>query len=193
MTNRSLFPWRVGALLLSAGLLTACGGTPEQYFRLRADAPAPLTAGGPAVGIGPVTLPGYVDRAELVFQSDDYQFQIPTTARWAGTLSENFTRTLTTDVAARLGSGNVLAYPFPTGARPRVQVTVSVQQFHAVSGGEAILEAAWRVEEPATRRLRRQSRARLTERITGDGYGAVVAAESRLVARLADAVAASAR
>ena len=183
------------SLVLAAvplGFLAACGSS-QEYFRLRADAPAPLAATGPAVGIGPVTLPGYVDRAELVFQSDDFQFQVPANVRWAGTLSENFTRTLTTDVAARLGSGNVLAYPFPPGARPRTQVTVNVQQFHAVSGGDALLEAAWQVEDPATRRVRRRQNARLTEKIGGDGYGAVVAAESRLVARLADAVAASAR
>lgn len=172
--------------------LAGCGSS-EQYFRLQADSPAPLAANGRSVGIGPVTLPGYVDRAELVFQSSDFQFQVPATVRWAGTLSENFTRTLATDVAARLGSGNVLAYPFPANARPRVQVTVNVQQFHAVSGGDAILEAGWQVEDPASRRVRRRQNLRLTERIVGDGYPAVVAAESRLVARLADAVAASVR
>ena len=173
-------------------LLSACGGG-QQYFRLRADSPAPLTAAGPLVGIGPVTLPGYVDRAELVFQSDDYQFQVPGNVRWAGTLLENFTRTLAADVGARLGSGNVLPYPFPAATKPRVQVTVSVQLFHAVSGGDAVLEAAWQLEDPATRRVRGRHNARLSEKIVGDGYGPVVAAESRLVARLADDIAASLR
>ena len=173
-------------------LLTACGGG-QQYFRLRADSPAPLTASGPVVGIGPVTLPGYVDRAELVFQSNDYQFQVPANVHWAGTLSENFTRTLASDVGARLGSGNVLPYPFPAGTKPRVQVSVSVQLFHAVSGGDAVLEAAWQLEDPATRRVRRRHNARFSEKIVGDGYGPVVAAESRLVARLADSIAGSLR
>ena len=193
MIFRFSSPWPLGFLWLPLVLLAGCGGASEQYFRLRADAPAPLTAAGPSVGIGPVTLPGYVDRAELVFQSDDYQFQIPAKVRWAGTLSENFTRTLAADVASRLGSGNVLTYPFPASARPRVQVSVTVQQFHAISGGEAILEASWQTEDPATRRVRRRQNVRFTERIVGDGYDPVVAAESRLVARLADSVAASVR
>lgn len=192
--NRTMTHSRLLQSLLIAPclLLGACGGSP-QYFRLRADAPAPLTARGPLVGIGPVTLPGYVDRAELVFQSDSYQFQVPGNVSWAGTLTENFTRTLTTDVGARLGSGNVLPYPFPAGTKPQSQVSVSVQLFHAVSGGDAVLEAAWQLEDPATRRVQRRHNVRFTEKIVGDGYGPVVAAESRLVARLADDIAASLR
>lgn len=183
--------FRTAILAVPLLLLAACGGTSEQYYRLRADSPAPLLGTGLAVGVGPVTLPGYVDRAELVFQSDDYQFQVPAKVRWAGSLGENFTRTLAADVASRLGSGSVLPYPWPPGTRLRRQVAVDVRQFHAVSGGEAILEVAWRLEEPGSRRVLRRQNGRFTERIVGDGYGPVVAAESRLVARLADAIAKS--
>jgi uncharacterized protein len=178
---------RSAAILYSLLFFAGCG-SPEQYYRLGADTPAPLTAGGLAVGVGPVALPGYVDRAELVFQSSDYRLQVPGKVRWAGSLTENFTRALTTDLAGRLGSGNVVPYPWPPGTPLQRQVSIDVRQFHAVSDGQAILEASWRVEEPASQRVLRRGNARLTERIVGDGYEPVVAAESRIVARLADAM-----
>lgn len=179
-------------LWATALLLTACGSS-DQYYRLNADGPAPLRAAGLAVGIGPVDLPGYVDRAELVFQSDANAYQVPAKVRWAGPLGENFTRVLAADVGRRLGSGNVLPFPWPGNAKLRYQVSVQVRQFHAVSGGEAILDASWRVEEAATREVIRTRNGSFRERIAGDGYGPVVVAESRLVGQLAAAISGSLR
>ena len=102
-------------------------------------------------------------------------------------------RALATDLARRLGSGNVLPYPWPPGARLRYQVAIEVRQFQAVSGSGAILDVSWRIEDPATRRTLRRESASFREPIAGDGYGAVAAAESRLIAQLADAVARSLR
>ncbi len=175
-------------LLAIALLLTSCGGA-EQYYRLSAEGAAPLRTAGVAVGIGPVELPGYVDRAELVFQSDANEYQVPAKVRWAGPLGENFTRVLATDVGRRLNSGNVAPYPWPNNAKLRYQVSVQVRQFHAVSGGEAILDASWRVEDAASHQVIRTRNGSFHERIAGDGYGPVVAAESRLVEQLAAAIA----
>lgn len=179
-------------LMMMALLLTSCGSA-EQFYRLSSDGAAPLRTAGMAVGIGPVDLPGYVDRAELVFQSDANEYQVPSKVRWAGPIGENFTRVLAADVGRRLGSGNVLPTPWPANAKLRYQVSVQVRQFHAVSGGDAVLEATWRVEEPTTRQIIRTRNGSFHERIAGDGYGPVVAAESRLVAQLATAICGSLR
>jgi uncharacterized lipoprotein YmbA len=175
---------------LALFLLTACGGN-QEYFRLSADGPAVLPATGLFVVCGPVTLPTYVDRAELVFQTSDNQFQVPANVHWAGALPENFTRVLATDLGRRLHSGNVLAYPAPPAIHPRYQVAVDVRQFHAVSGGDAILDVDWRIQVPGTGEIIRRRNGSFHERIVGDGYAPVVAAESRLVAQLADSVARS--
>ena len=171
--------------------LTACGGAADKYYRLSADGAAPVRAAGRSVGIGPVALPGYVDRAELVFQKGPNEFQVPTSARWTGTLQENMLNALRDDVGRRLGSGNVLTYPFPQGVTPHTQVAIDVRQFHAVSGGDAILEVSWRIVDPADNRTISRHNGSYRETITGDGYDPVVAAESRLVAQLADAIARS--
>lgn len=192
MKNR--LPALVSALLAAVApfLLSACGSA-EQLYRLNPDGPAPLALTGPTIGLGPVVLPGYVDRPELIFQGEGNQFKVPAKVRWAGTLNENLTRTLATDVGRRLGTGNVLSYPWSPGTAVSLQVSVDVQQFHAVSGGGALLDASWRVQNPASRRTLRRQSVSLREPVVGDGYDAVVTAESRLVARLADEIARSLR
>jgi uncharacterized lipoprotein YmbA len=179
-------PILFGLLLTLAG----CGGG-QQYFRLSADGPAVLPAKGVLVVVGPVTLPTYVDRAELVFQSADNQFEVPSKVQWTGSLQENFTRVLATDLGRRLHSGNVLTYPGPPALKASYQVVVDVRQFHAISGGDAILDVDWRIQAPQTGTILHRQNGSFHERIDGDGYAPVVAAESRLVAQLADAVAGS--
>ncbi len=188
---KTLFSRCYRPVLLGCALVLAACSAPEQFYRLSADGPAILPATGTAVLVGPVALPTYVDRAELVFQSDDNQFQIPANVHWTGTLLENFTRVLATDLGRRLGSGNVLTLPAAPGFKPRYQVAVDVHQFHAISGGDAILDVSWRIQVPGTAEIIHQQNGSFHERIVGDGYEPVVVAESRLVAHLAQAIGAS--
>ena len=179
------------SLLALTGLalcLAGCGGAQDQYFRLSVWSPAPTGSAGMAVGVGPVTLPAYLDRGELVFMSGANEVQIPAKVHWAGTLQDNITRTLAADLGRGIGSSNVLPYPWGANVKLRYQVTVDVRQFHAVSGGEAILEAAWRIQSPEDGQVLRRQNVRMHERIVGDGYEPVVMAESRLVERLAETI-----
>ncbi len=174
--------------LAASGLLTGCGGAKDEYYRLSAAGPATVRTSGLAVGIGPLTLPTYVDRAELVFQSGPNKFEIPAKVHWAGPLQDNFGQVLAADVGRRLHSGNVVANPAPGDTRLRYRVSVNVRQFHAVSGQEAILEADWHVETADTRQVLRHGEGVYHAPIQGDGYAPVVAAESDLVDQLASGI-----
>ena len=176
------------ASLLAALLLGGCGGTKEEYYRLSASGPATTKTTGVAVGVGPLNLPTYVDRAELVFQNGANRFEIPAKVRWAGALQDNFGQVLAADIGRHLNSGNVVANPAPSETRFRYRVSVTVRQFHAVSGQGAILDAAWRVEDAASRQVLHNGNGSFTSPINGDGYAPVVAAESDLVEQLAAAI-----
>ena len=181
-------------LLLPAALLAMAGcGATTKYYRLSSDGPVPVHTAGLFVGIGPVTLPGYIDRTELVFQSGPNEFQVPTTAIWTGTLHDNVVQTLREDVARRLDSGNVLAFPYPAGTPVRYQVEINVAQFHAISGTDAILNVSWRIVGPSGERTLSRHNGNYQEPVAGDGYDAVVTAEDRLLAQLADGIVQSLR
>ncbi len=177
------------AFLLAPMLALAACSTPETYYRLSSDGPAPSDVSGVALGVGPVILPDYVDRAELVFQSEANRFEVPYERRWAGSLRETTTRVLGTNLARRLGTGNLHLYPWDPTTQIRYQVRLDVRQFHAISGGDAILQTAWTIDDKQSGKTIVRQAGNFTEPVKGDGYEAVVAAESRLLSQLADAIA----
>ena len=66
-----------------------------------------------------------------------------------------------------------------------------IQQFHAVFGGEAVLDAWWTVMTRDGKMIRRV-RTTLTEP-AGDTFAAVVASEQKLIARLGAVIGAYAK
>ncbi len=179
-----------GALALFVSLLLAACGSQQEYYRLSAEPASAATGGGSSLslGVGPISLPAYIDRSELVFQSGPNEFQVPPNVSWAGSLPENIASVLARDLQAQLGAREVVAYPWPAGRAPRRRVALDVRQFHGISGSEAILDAAWRIEDSSGGIISRGS-GTFREPIHGDGYGPVVAAESRLLAQCAAAIA----
>ncbi len=177
-------------LCCAATLLAGCSGS-DQFYRLSAtDTPAVGGSSGLSVSIGPVSLPGYIDRAELVFQNGPNEFQIPPHARWIGSLQENITRVLAADLAKILHSNKV--HPSSdTGFSPQYRVAIDVRQFHGISGREAILDLSWKIQDNAGQETISRHSGNYRERIVGDGYDPLVAAQSRLLAQSAQAIAAT--
>lgn len=176
------------ALLLTAFVLAACS-TPELYYRLSADGPLPARSSGLSLGVGPIELPDYIDRAELVFQSSETRFEVPYEQRWAGSLRDTTTRAVGVNLARRLGTANLHVYPWPPGTALSRQVRINVNQFHARSGGDAILEATWTIEDGLNNVLSRGSGA-FREPVAKNGYEGIVAAQSRLLSQLSEKIAA---
>jgi len=175
-------------------LLTACGGAGENYYRLNATAPATTGSAdsGLSVAIGPVSLPGYIDRAEVVFASGPNEFQIPTNALWAGSLRENISHAVAADLGRVLGSDEVRA-GLESGSQSRYRVALDIRQFHGISGQEAILDLTWRIQGGASAETISRHSGSFREPIIGDGYAPLVAAESRLLGQCAAAIAKSLR
>ena len=186
----SFFFTRSFLLLVALAFFSGCGAT-QKYYSLSADGAAPDGTSGLSVGVGPITLPGYLDRAELVFQSGTNEYQIPTTARWTGSLKDNISSVLAVELGERLHSGNVVSFPWNQKLKLRYQVAVDVDKFQAISGQGAVLNVSWRILDGSGEQLLSRHNASFEEKIEGDGYDPVVAAESRLLGKLADAMAAS--
>lgn len=176
-------------LLLALAFLSGCASTRDQFYQLTADGklPSSTKVNSTILGIGPVRLPDYIDRDELVFQSSSYRFEIPSEHRWAGSLDKSIAAVLSTNLGHRLSTSRVHTYPWDANITPSFAIPVTIRQFHAVSGGDAILEANWEV---TGQKSAHGSRTFITP-LSQEGYEGIVAAESGLLGQLADAIAAS--
>ena len=177
-------------------IVIGCGSTaPAKYYTLSAlpRPPAATAAGRPhrVVGIGPVTVPDFLDRPQIVTRVGENKLALSEIHRWAGRLKDEFARVLAEDIALTLGSDRVFVFPRATDMEPSHRVEVDVLRFEGEFGKEVVLSARWVLSsEPARETLvARQSLIR--EPVSSSEYDALVTAQSRAIASLSREIAAA--
>lgn len=184
--------FRVLSVFLTIVLLAGCAGTTRSFYVLTADGPPP-SGGGMSIGVGPVTLAEYIDRPNLVLQEGPNQLSVAEDHRWAGDLANSVQRVTATNLGRRMKTGSVRVYPWQRDGEIERQVTIDIRQLHGGADGYAVLEAGWRIYQLPERKLVASRTFVAREELTADGYPALVAAQSRLLAKLADDIAAGMR
>ncbi len=178
------------AMLLLA--LGACGSTPESaYYRLSGSATGG-SGDGPAVGIGPVEIPEYLNRNSMLFNYNDNALHVASYQRWAEPLGDGITRVVGLNLARSLDTQNIRTFPWPPLDRPDYSVQIWLLVLDA-STEHTRLVAEWRLWQPGSKRevMRRISRYE-EDGIDFDG-GALAAATSRMLLQLSEDIAASIR
>jgi len=123
-------------------------GRPANFYLLQPIAPLETRAPAgesPLIGVGPVRLPGYLDRPQIVLSSGQNQLKLDEFQRWSEPLKGNFTRVLAENLSRLIPSDQVLTFPWQRSFHPNYVVEVNVEQFHVTSGGQSILDASWSV------------------------------------------------
>jgi len=142
-----------------------------------------------AIGVGPVELPQYVNRSEIVTGRDSPVLQSAAVAEWAEPLRDGFTRVLAENLSLLLATDRVVMFPWQSGI-PEYQVVVNVLQFLGQPGGDVTLVAFWSL-------LGRQGQELVSKKLNfreptgGQDYEALAAAMSRAVAALSRDIAAA--
>lgn len=183
-------------LLLFMGLilgLTACrsAAPPITYYTLD---PLPLSVEGlqpptePTllrIGVGPVGLPTYLERAQIVTRSGDHTLAVNDFHRWAGPLDEEILRVLVVSVGRALPGAEVLPYPWGRRIDPTHQVRLTVQRFDGQTGGEVHLRGIWQLichTDPDKSVGRAFD---ITEAVSAPGMTGLVEAQNRALGNLA--------
>lgn len=196
MKNASL---HIACLALAVVFGGCLGRTPppKLYLLTALDSESSPAAGDRelAVGVGPVTLPEYLRRSEIVTRSGcaaggDFcaELQLSQVVRWAEPLEDAVVRVLAEDLSVLLGTESVVRYPWRPSASLDFQVTVDLARFDADTTGRAVLTARWTVVEPDGDEVLHLARSSYEERAMG-GIGAEVSALSRALAQLAQEIA----
>ncbi len=175
----------MAVLLCVTGCLNLGGGPtpPTRYYLLTTATIGPLDAAPATLLVGPVTVPGYLDRPQILTRENGEQVQIAEFDRWAEPLPDSVPRVLTDDLAAALPTWTVSrGAAAATGKACRL--SLSVARFDGHPGGDVVLEARWRVAGLDEGRTINHA-SRIIEPTGGAGYDALVSAMSRALGKLA--------
>jgi uncharacterized lipoprotein YmbA len=145
---------------------------------------------GLTLGVGPVTLPSYLDRAQIVTRASHARLVLGEFDQWAAPLQNVITRALAENLSLLIPTDRVLLHPWARTTEPDYQVTVDVLQFDAGPSGEVVLAARWRLLSTDEKELIMRQ-ARFTAAVGGQGYEATVLAMGRTLEALSQDMAAA--
>src|SRR5262245_11239469 len=199
-------PWwlcpRVLLVLCSVALLglSGClGSTPPTQFYLMppltsGDTVSPASAGQRdlTLGVGPVTVPPYLDRPQIVTRTSRAKLTLADFDQWAAPLADTIARVLSEDLALLLPTERVVLYPWPRNIDPDYQVSVEVLQVERGPGSQVVLAARWSLLDRDGKELALRP-ARLNLTAGGTDYEATVTAMGRALEVLAQDMATTLR
>lgn len=136
------------------------------------------------IGIGPVHLPEYLDRPEIVTRINPNELKLAEFDIWAEPLQVNFTRVLVENISRLLSTEPVAVFPW--GASPQIdfQIDIEVVRLDGDIAGKAFLIAQWSILNSSNKSILFSKKSQYTESVGGTGYSALVAAQSRMIGAL---------
>jgi hypothetical protein len=152
------------SLLLIAGLallpltLSGCSASKPTRFYVLSEMPdvttstsatqSTSTGRGPAIGVGPITLPKYLDRPQIVTHLNTNSLAQADLDQWGGDLDDNITRVLAANLAKLRNTDRVSIYPWKDGVPVDYQVTLNIARFERDISGSVVLDVFWTVSNP---------------------------------------------
>lgn len=191
---------RIGWWLLAAGLalLTAgCGTTqPTRFYQLtpQAEPPAdqqPLS--DLAIGVGPVRLADYLGRPQIVQRENENKLKVEEFDRWGGSLETNVAWVVAENLSTLLGTQSAITFPWERAVIPDYQVIINVRRLDSGDGSQVQLVGLWQIINAQGRGLLSINRSAISEPVTDASVDALVAAQSRALARMSGRIAAAIR
>lgn len=182
--------------LLLATAVSACvnlgPGTPPRAptYVLEPMVPAAqLLSRGVPIGLGPVTIPGYLDRNEMVSREAANQLRVDARHSWGSPLDQEVLRVLAENLSRLLGSDRVTIWPWTRHRDIAVRIPVQVQQFEPVAGKGVVLVARWELQTADTATVLFTRQSEIVEPVAEREPGSYAAGMSRALAALAGQIA----
>ncbi len=141
------------------------------------------------IGIGPVKLADYLDQSMLVTRTSDNQAVKAEFDRWVGSFKDNFINVLADNIGFLLPTERIYLYPWRVSVPIDYQVVLDIVRCDGRLGDAVWLEVRWSIFGGPEKKLLKTHRSSIREPVSGADYAALVAAQSRALAKLSQEIA----
>jgi uncharacterized lipoprotein YmbA len=173
------------------GLLLCAGcslSTPSASFYTLSSTAVPANGNSKlAVGVTLTEFPEALDRPQIMLRTGENRLDIEELHRWAGPLEQQLLQVLTENLVRLTGSQRIARFPWEKGFIPDRQLSVAILRFDGAPSGSALLQVRWSLSDAEGQLLHITTATR--QEPTGATIESLVAAQSRLVAGLAEEIA----
>jgi len=149
------------------------------------------------VRVGPVSIPTYIDRQQIVTRSGGNEILLAEYDRWSGALDDEITRRLVNDLTERMSAKGFAFIPWSSVQMVDTPLTyripVGIERFDGATGDAVVLHASWGIfqKQDKQENMLVTRVSVITEPVTGKDYASLVAAMGKATDRLAAEIAES--
>ena len=184
----------IGALVMVT--VSGCGSSPPSDFFIMtpmagADARQATAPGREplSVGVGPVKIPDYLNRAQIVTRAGPNRLDVNEFHRWGGAFTSNLSQVIAQNLSVILGTDDVFVFPSDDPLLPNYRVMVSFTQLDGALGESVLLDARWTITGSKGDKQLAAARSVVREATNGGDYADYVAAQSRALEKLSREIA----
>ena len=183
-----------GAAVAALFVLSGCFGSSDPaFYTLSAAAPSAgeAIASRPELGVvvGPIEIPRYLDRPELVMRDGSHRLVVADDHRWGGSLRTDVTRVVADDLGQLFGTARVAMYPNEPRFPASYRVLLDVREFEGEPGAKVSLRARWTITSYADGRALAVEESEIEQPVASARAEDVVAAQSSALGELARRIA----
>ena len=95
-----------------------------------------------SIGIGPIKIPDYLERPQIVTRTGPNEITLGEFDRWGGPLKDNFIRVLANDLSNLLCIKTIAIFPWRAGVPIDYRVEIEVLRLDGSLGGNVLLGAS---------------------------------------------------
>jgi uncharacterized lipoprotein YmbA len=141
------------------------------------------------IGVGPLHLPAYLDRPQIVTRVNPNELKLAEFDNWAEPLKDNVTRVLVENISRLLCTEAVVIFPWKKSSHIDYQIDIKIVWMDGKLGEKAILVTQWAIIDASGKSVLVTKNSQYSESVAETTYSALVAAHSRLIATLSHDIA----
>ncbi len=177
--------------IFTAAAIAGCANTPPAQFYIMSPVLSSSTAesiqsegGGVFLEIGPVTVPSYLERPQIVTRTGENELHVEDFHQWVELFEKNITRVMAENLSAALSTDRIEFFPARRSSPVDYRISIDIIQFDANQAGQVVLIARWQILNRDRESLVPQQRSRFEETIEFVSYDGIAAGMSRLLGKL---------
>ena len=134
-----------------------------------------------SICIGPVNLPKYLDRPQIMTRVNNNELKLSELHLWAEPLKDNVTRVMAQNLRQLL-CADIKMFPWTGSEQTDYRLSARLIRLDGAPGGEAFLDVQWTITDQRTEKHIYTKESRFTEPVGSNSYDSLVSAYSRLLA-----------
>lgn len=144
---------------------------------------------GVSLGLGPISLPKYLDRPQIVTRVSSHEIDLAEFHKWAAPLKENIGHVLQENLSVLLTTDGIVSYPWNRSTSPDYQLSLDIIQLDGTKNQVAEFKVRWTLTREDGKHVVQKKTSQFSEVIRGPDYEDLVEAMSRMLASLSGEIA----